>query len=235
MKVFRTVIGEVGFKLAIVHKEDEMVKGLSKRKNMKMDAGMLFVFPGNQHVVMNTYDMQFDIDMYFMDSKFKILKKTSVQIGENVDNNGVMYVLETKVGAFDSLGDKTFEEGDIMDINDDPDIKAYLDKIKGENPTQNIIIRRINDVELFKKGGRIVPKERAIKAKKFAMQVLDDEGIILMNIKGGERIFSRDHTQKIIEYVKDVKAGVRDPKELGALMARMIEIQDTQEAEYVEE
>lgn len=62
------------------------------------------------------------------------------------------------------------------------------------------------------------------------MQVLDDTGKVLMNIRGGERIFSIPHTEQLIT---KVERGDAAPEQLGELMSKIIHIQNTQEPEYV--
>ena len=91
------------------------------------------------------------------------------------------------------------------------------------------------DKEVFKSGGKIKPIEDKVKLKSGGMQVLDDAGVILMNITGGERIFSREHTAQLVALAEKVKQGKASKKELGKLMSKIIDIQDTQAPEYVYE
>lgn len=67
------------------------------------------------------------------------------------------------------------------------------------------------------------------------MQVLDDAGVVLMNIAGGERIFSREHTKKLISLAQRVELGKATEEDLGRLMKGIIDIQDNQSSEYVYE
>jgi hypothetical protein len=46
------------------------------------------------------------------------------------------------------------------------------------------------------------------------MQVLDDTGKVLMNIVGGERIFSIEHTEKLVALSKKVDRGEANEEEL---------------------
>ena len=75
--------------------------------------------------------------------------------------------------------------------------------------------------------------EEDVAARQGSMQVLDDGGRILMNIDGGERIFSIKDTDNIVSLSKKIDAGEADEEELGKLMEEIIHRQDTQEPEYV--
>jgi hypothetical protein len=54
-----------------------------------------------------------------------------------------------------------------------------------------------------------------------------------MNIVGGERIFSIEHTEEIIAMAKRIDRGDAKEEDLGKLMKKIINIQDTQEPQYV--
>lgn len=75
--------------------------------------------------------------------------------------------------------------------------------------------------------------EDQVKASAHAMQVLDDTGKVLMNIVGGERIFSIAHTEELVSLSKKVDAGTATEEELGELMQKIIHKQNTQKPEYV--
>lgn len=67
------------------------------------------------------------------------------------------------------------------------------------------------------------------------MQVLDENGVAQANLEGDERIFSRQHTAKLIELAELASKSQADSdyKKLGTAMLRYIDKQDTQEQEYV--
>ena len=54
-----------------------------------------------------------------------------------------------------------------------------------------------------------------------------------MNIVGGERIFSIEHTEQLVSLSKKVDRGEANEEELGTLMKAIIHKQNTQEPEYV--
>lgn len=125
--------------------------------------------------------------------------------------------------------------------NSESNEKAELseEETEVEEEDKNIIVKftdsEVGQLEVFKRGGRIQPEERDILMNKNAMQVLDDEGIILMNILGGERIFSREHTEELVKLARDVRKGKREAKELGGVLKKILHKQDTQDPQYVYE
>ena len=72
--------------------------------------------------------------------------------------------------------------------------------------------------------------------KKDKMLVLDPQGNVQMELEGGERIFSRDNTKTLIKFAKKAYATERDSdfKALGKRVFKFLEVQDSNEPEYVE-
>lgn len=72
--------------------------------------------------------------------------------------------------------------------------------------------------------------------KEFTMKVLATDGSVQMNLKGGERIFSRKNTKVLIRQAKKAYASQADTdyKRLGKTIFKFLNIQDTNEPEYVE-
>ena len=83
-------------------------------------------------------------------------------------------------------------------------------------------------------GGVIQIVEDDVKAEEGKLQVLDDSGKVLMNIEGGERIFSIKHTEELIALAKKLDADEITPATLGKRMQEIIEIQNTQKPEYTD-
>ena len=130
-------------------------------------------------------------------------------------------------------------EDKVKDKKESKSEKKDIDSKVDEDEPQNIIVNinrdELKTSEVFARGGRITPKENKVKTKAGHMQVLDDDGIILMNIQGGERIFSREHTDQLLSLVDKIKKGKASKKELGQLMAKIVDIQNKQQPEYVYE
>ena len=68
------------------------------------------------------------------------------------------------------------------------------------------------------------------------MYMLDENGQPIYTIKSGARIFSRIHTRKLIRAAKKAKKSKddKDYKKLGKLMFKILDVQDSNESEYVE-
>ena len=68
------------------------------------------------------------------------------------------------------------------------------------------------------------------------MYMLDENGQPVYTIKSGARIFSRIHTRKLIRAAKKAKKSKddKDYKRLGKLMFKILDVQDSNDAEYVE-
>lgn len=128
----------------------------------------------------------------------------------------------------------TCEEEDKDAEEEEEDEVEHDSKDRG---SVNIVVRVTTVPEtaerLFKMGGTFRRYEDEVKALPNAMQVLDDKGKVLMNIVGGERIFSIEHTEQLIALSKKVEAGEASEEELGKLMKGIIEKQNNQEPEYV--
>jgi hypothetical protein len=81
----------------------------------------------------------------------------------------------------------------------------------------NIIVRVSTvpeNAKLFKSGGSFKIYEDQVKSDANAMQVLDDTGKVLMNIVGGERIFSIEHTEKLVALLQKSRQREANEEEL---------------------
>ncbi|MCK5788288.1 MAG: DUF192 domain-containing protein [Chlamydiia bacterium] len=275
MRVFKTKLNGRNFKLTVAVKNKDRVKGLSDTTNLSRGKGMLFVFEDEQDVTFNTENMNYPIDMLFMDEDWVVIDYVIGYPKREMRSEGIKYVIEVNAGELPAqagtklMPDKDvlkyvntldFDEEDKNDEEDDEDDdddknkenddeenddeeeeykkRKSIIKKKKRSKKNNIIITRIGlpELEVFKKGGKIIKAiEDKIKHKDGFMQVLDDGGTILMNIEGGERIFSRVHTKKVVESARKVKNGEMTKKEFGSIIMEMLDVQDNQEAEYVYE
>jgi len=101
---FRYVkIGEEMIKIDLARTQAEQEKGLSGREALRENEGMLFIFPKSQRNYFWMKDMNFPIDIIWIDKDFKIIfiKKNAEpssypnSFGPSVDNR---YVLEVLAG-----------------------------------------------------------------------------------------------------------------------------------------
>jgi uncharacterized membrane protein (UPF0127 family) len=257
MERFKLKIRDSIFDVSVVSDKVAMKIGLSDTPSLEKGEGMLFDFGDPQKVTMNTVHMQYPIDLLFIDEDNIVSAVRTLKPGNfetTVEN--IMFVLEVNEGEgsgfvgeqvtyekdlFELLGFKTeydIDEDDyIMDDEDDDEEEEASQDIHNKQPSLNIVINvsSIPDQykQMFRGGGSFKMYEEDVKADHKAMQVLDDTGKVLMNIVGGERIFSIPHTEALVAMAKKVERGEAKPEELGKLMQSIIKIQDTQKPEYV--
>lgn len=70
----------------------------------------------------------------------------------------------------------------------------------------------------------------------YVMQVLGSDGSIQMQLKGGERIFSRPNTKMLLKHAKKsyLSKDIKDYRKLGKLLFKYLDQQDNREPEYVQ-
>jgi len=238
MKLYSLKIKDSVFKVSVISDEKDMVEGLSGKPKLGEGKGLFFKFEEPQEVTMNMGGMLHPIDMIFIGKDFKVIGVEKMNIGSSpITVDKVHYVIEVNKGEGKDL------KGEKMQMSrplaEELGFKVIDKKDKVVEMDDNNIIVRVSKIpesqkEKFKVGGTFKIWEEGVKAAKNAMQVLDDTGKVLMNIVGGERIFSIKHTESLIALAKKVDRGEADEEELGKLMAKIITIQNTQEPEYVD-
>ena len=214
---------------------------------------MLFIFDDKEPISINMFKMKYALDVIFMDKDWKVIDNHRMHPGKNVTtHSNVKYVVEVNAGELtsvlpgtdiepeESLLKFTEEKEEEIEVVELPKAEKSEDKedekeVEEKNLLLKLDKKEVEKHEIFKVGGKIKPKEADIAMDSSAMQVLDDKGIILMNITGGERIFSRDHTKQLVTLAKEIDEGEADPEDLGKLITEFINLQDTQQPEYVYE
>lgn len=207
--------------LTVPKSTQEKLRGLSEVESLKGNEGMLFILNEGREVenaVMNTAEMKIPVVMLFVgrDKKITYVQKADPGIAE-ISRPDTAYVIELKEG---------------MGLDTKGETVEFLTNQK------NIIIGHTESPaslrNKMKMGGKIDIKSKVVDIIPEAMQVLDDKGNVVMNIFGGERIFSMLHTKEIIAMAEKVHTGKKDPEELGKLVSRIIKIHDTQEPQYTD-
>lgn len=79
----------------------------------------------------------------------------------------------------------------------------------------------------------VVITEQDVKLDKTKMQILDSNGAIQMNIDGGNRIFSRQHTMMLKDLV-DKAENESDMENIGRILITILDLHDNQPEEYVD-
>jgi len=97
-----TVIGNKNYQLEIMDSEEERITGLSRRQKLERKVGMLFVFDDVSKQCMWMKDMNFSLDIVWLDNDGKI-----IAIKENIEpetypksfcHDNAKYVIELNSG-----------------------------------------------------------------------------------------------------------------------------------------
>lgn len=182
MKEILIEIADREYKVLVAETEKEREQGLSNVESMDNDEGMLFVMPEDQdQVVFNTAEMEFDIDLIFIDQDDEVY---NVVLGKahsedpiistpEGENGRTKYVLEVNANSGIKIGDELDIE-DEDEISDD-EIKMYIlgsdgkpqmDLVGGER-----IISRIETREIIRKAKKANKSKQDIDYKKLGKYV----------------------------------------------------------------
>lgn len=159
-------------------------------------------------------------------------------------------VLEVNKGVAKSAG---LEVGDVIGLTED--ISKAIPKYSGEeepstpmasragkdgatNPMKNSLHKTFQfggamDLETDIEYNGVSVKEKDVKLDKSKLQVLDGSGVIQMNIAGGNRIFSRQHTKLLLELI-DKAENDNDLENLGRILVTILDLHDNQPEDYVD-
>lgn len=248
MALYTLKIKDKTFSVACISDKGDMKKGLSGKPALGVGKGLLFNFGKSQPVTMNMKDMNYPLDLIFINEELEVVAvRTLPPGGFETSVKACRLVLEVNEGAGSGLvGEKVELDSAFAKVLGFPCEEESEDEEEEEGAEKhanmdtgsvNIVVRVTTIPEtaerLFKMGGSFRRYEDEVKALPNAMQVLDDKGKVLMNIVGGERIFSIEHTEQLIALSKKVEAGEASEEELGKLMKSIIEKQNNQKPEYV--
>jgi uncharacterized membrane protein (UPF0127 family) len=216
--LFSITINGTAFHLAVADDDASRKKGLSGFERLGKNKGMLFIFP--EPIVMNMVmrDMNFDLDFLFLDKDWDVVDSGSLSKDDTKGihpNKAVTMVVELPKGTIQRLS-----------------IISGATAVKPETE----LLTLTKAIKRFKSGGKFEligekaydVKEDDIKAEAGMLQILNDKGEVVANIEPGSRIFSRIHTQDLIKKFKN-----GDKLALAKLMVEILDIQDSQEPDYV--
>lgn len=119
-------LGDAELTLYVTTTPDQSVKGLSDSPELPIDHGMLFYMPGQRQLSFWMKDMNYPIDMLWLDDQRRIIHiETNVapdtypQRFTNPSDTNAHYVLEINAGDTAryqlSLGDQLRYTGDVID------------------------------------------------------------------------------------------------------------------------
>jgi hypothetical protein len=117
-----TTIGETTFVLEVADSEQKRQLGLSKRKSLKDNEGMIFIFDIPGYYAFWMKDMKFPIDIIFLNNEKIVTIYKNVPYPQNEDERLATYsptqpanrVLELKAGTVEKLG---LSEGETIKIS----------------------------------------------------------------------------------------------------------------------
>lgn len=130
-------------------------------------------------------------------------------------------------------------EGEVIQVSS---VKAYDSKpVTCEQPYQFVLEVNINsgievEDELEQEDDDLSEEEKQFVGQQNKMLVLDADGDVQMKLSGGERIFSRICTRKMIKaaiqaYREDTDIAYR---KVGRLVLKELDAQDSRESEYTQ-
>ena len=112
--VVQLAVGKAVLKTEIVDNDSLRAQGLSDRKSMPWDAGMLFVFPDARQRTFWMIDCSFDLDIAYLDPQGVVrdIQTMVIEPGVSPENlaryvsrtDDIMYALEVNRGWFASQG-----------------------------------------------------------------------------------------------------------------------------------
>lgn len=182
MKETLIEIADREYKVLVAKSEEEREQGLSNIESMDDNEGMLFIMPeGQGQVIFNTAEMEFDIDLIFIDQDDEVY---NVVLGKahsedpiistpEGENGRTKYVLEVNANSGIKIGDELDIE-DEDEISDD-EIKMYIlgsdgkpqmDLVGGER-----IISRIETREIIRKAKKANKSKQDIDYKKLGKYI----------------------------------------------------------------
>lgn len=261
MSLYTLKIGGTEFKVAVVSDPARMKEGLSGKPALGKNKGLLFDFGSEQDVTMNMKGMNYPLDMIFINMSREVIGVRTLMPGNfQTTMKNARFVLEVNKGEGSGMVGELIsctpelakavgmtpcqhaegeekeegEEHENSESEEEKEDEAEERDMSKAFPGLNIIVKITSGGQkVFKQGGSFKIYEDQVKADSNAMQVLDDTGKVLMNIVGGERIFSIVHTEAIVALSKKVDRGEASEEELGELMKKIIHKQNTQKPEYV--
>lgn len=171
-------IADKEYKVLVAESEEERERGLSNVESMDDNEGMLFIMPeGQGQVVFNTAEMEFDIDLVFIDQNDEVYnivlgkahsKEPIISTPEG-ENGRTKYVLEVNANSGIQIGDELDFEDEDDNISEEEidqmyilgsDGKPQMDLVGGER-----IVSRLETKQLIKKAKK-ANKEKTENAYK---------------------------------------------------------------------
>jgi len=196
-------------KLAITDEEKE--QGLQGVEKLPNDEGMLFVYDEPEEVSYWMQNCPINLDIVFINEDDKVIKVSTAYANTEDAHTAenCLYVLEVNQGSGIMQGDSV----EIDDTKDEEDTDKEDENLEEEDDDEEI---DENDEQF--------------------MTILNSKGKSQMELKGGERIFSRKNTKSLLKFAKRAYTAKTTTayKTLGKKVFAFMTAQDNRDDEYVD-
>ena len=199
-------INDKVYKVNIATTDEEKEQGLQGVDALGENEGMLFIYDEPQEVSFWMDSTPLYLDIIFIDEYGEVI---SVAVGQPNDQTPITEKeVKYVLEVNTNSGISAGDEVDLSELDEE-------DEEETETPEEE------------------AKEEEDTVAHK--MTVLNEDGSVQMELEGGERIFSRIHTKRLISLSKKAVKSKKDAdyKKLGKKAFEYINKQNTQEQEYV--
>lgn len=207
------------YEVLIADTEELRETGLQGVTSLPTNEGMLFVFDSPEKVSFWMKDTYIPLDIIYISQDGEVLQvfPNCAPMDDTLleaDTDEVKYVLELNPESGVNVGDDVY----LGDLWDDEEDDSGVEDEEEDNKELG---------EQFAEGGEL---------QKPKMVVLDHKGGSQMELKGGERIFSRQNTRTLVRLSKRAYKSKEDKdyKALGRKVFKYLQVQDTKDDEYVD-
>lgn len=205
--MIKLTINNKEYKVKLAQTEEEREVGLQGVTELADNEGMLFVFDEPQEVSFWMVDTPINLDIIFIGEDEKV-KRVATGYAES---------------------DKAHVEDDVLYV---------LELKQGSGVMQNDEVE-VDDTEQSEDTNEEIDEEDLEEISdedEQLMQILNHKGESQMNLKGGERIFSRKNTKSLLKFAKRAydKKSTASYKTLGKKVFAFMNAQDERGNEYIE-
>ena len=195
------------YQVEVARTEEEKERGLQNVTELPENQGMIFCYDEPEDVSFWMDQTLIPLDIIFIDDDYEISKVVEGQPNDKTPIGGKQIIYVLEVNAGSGV-----QPGDVMDLS------ALDEEIDEEYEEDEGISEGTSE--------GVNPK----------MHVLSENGETQMELNGGERIFSRIHTRKLISLAKKASKSKKDGdyKKLGKKVFEYIDKQNTQKQEYTQ-
>jgi uncharacterized protein len=205
------------YKVSVADTETSRYAGLSNLEKLGNNKGLLFVYDAPTKMTMVMRNMKFALDFIFVSEDWKIVDLGSLEKNAAAGitpDTPAKYVLELNKGE---IAENNFELGDL--VTPSPALLADVQPVK--------VLKNGGTLELVGEKFYEV-RETVLPVETNKLQILDENGVVIANVDGGSRVFSRRDTKKFVEKFKE-----GNKIELAKALIQALDEQDSRPEQYV--